>query len=147
MAILFQLYFLIFELSNKGYIKFGLEFLYLTSMKIKTYISIFLVLIMVGKLFALDSNILGEIANTSEISYVKKKCDSNSHKQSGDFQFNQVHEGIQITFLSFCNSVFQLEEPVDEKNIIQLSFKCDFWHIVADTKEYSYKFIPPPKLS
>ena len=116
-------------------------------MKIKTYISIFLVLIMVGKLFALDSNILGEIVNTSEISYVKKKCDSNSHNKSGDTQFNQIHEGIQITLLSFCNSVFQLEKPVDEKNIIQLSFKSDFCHIVADTKEFSYKFIPPPKLS
>ncbi len=116
-------------------------------MNIRSYISIFLVLIMVGKLFALDSNILGEIASDSEISYVKKKCDFNSHKKSGDAQFNQIHDGIQITFLSFCNSVFQFEEPLDEKNIIQLSFKIDFWHIVADTKEYSYKFIPPPKLS
>lgn len=116
-------------------------------MNLRSYIAIFLAIIIFGKLITLDSNVLGEILNSDQISYVKKKCDFSSHKKSGDAQFNQIHDGIQITFLSFCNSVFQFEEPLDEKNIIQLSFKIDFWHIVADTKEYSYKFIPPPKLS
>ncbi len=116
-------------------------------MTTKAYIAISLVFILLGKFVALDTNILNKLVNSDKISYVKKSCDLKNNKNSLDFEFTQIQEGIQITFLSFCNSVFQLEEPFDEKNIIQLSFKSDFWHIVADTKEYSYKFIPPPKLS
>ncbi|WP_026837667.1 hypothetical protein [Gillisia sp. JM1] len=116
-------------------------------MNLRSYIAIFLAIIILGKLVTLDSNILGEIINSDQISYVKKKCDFNSHKKSGDEKFNQTQEGIQITFHSFCNSVFQLEKSLDEKALIQLSFKNNFIYIFTETKEFNYKFIPPPKFS
>ncbi|MCM4158139.1 hypothetical protein DHD80_19270 [Gramella sp. AN32] len=102
---------------------------------------------MFGKLIALDSNILGEVVNSDQVSYVKKKCDLSSHKKSGEVKFNQAHEGIQITFHSFCNSVFQLEKQPDEKKVLPLNFKSNFKQIFAETKAFTYKFVPPPKLS
>lgn len=102
---------------------------------------------MVGKLVALDSNILGEIANTEEISYVKKKCDFNSHKESGEVNFNQTQEGIQITFHSFCNSVYEIGSFANYELFSPTNFKRNFRPILAETVAFNYKFIPPPKFS
>lgn len=95
----------------------------------------------------LDSNILGELVNTEDISYVKKHCDLKSEKKSGHANFNQAADGIQITFNSFCNSVYQIERQFEEKDDIQLNFKSNFKEIFAETRAFSYKFVPPPKLS
>lgn len=116
-------------------------------MNLRSYIAIILALIMFGKLIALDSNVLGEIVNSDKISYVKKQCDLNSGKKSLDGNFNQASDGIQITFHSFCNSVFQIEKQLEDEVVIQLNFKRNFKHIYAETRAFTYKFVPPPKLS
>jgi len=110
------------------------------------YKSIFLTIIIFSKLIVLDSNIIGELMNTDEISYVKQQCKLNSNK-SGDGKFSQAPDGLQITFHLLCNSVFQVEEQYDEKEVVTLYYKSNFRQIFAETKAFNYKFVPPPKLS
>jgi hypothetical protein len=102
---------------------------------------------MCGKLIALDSNILGKVLNTDEISYVKKKCDLNSTKNSGDEMLNQDQSGIQITFHSYCKSMFQLESLVEQEPNYPPNYKRNFRPIFVETKAFTYKFVPPPKFS
>jgi len=102
---------------------------------------------MIGKTLALDSNVLSELVNTDEISYVKKKCDFNSQKNSDNSEFHQTHNGIQITFNSFCNSVYQIDSLVNYELFSPTNFKRNFRPIFAETRAYNYKFIPPPKIS
>lgn len=116
-------------------------------MNLRSYIAISLTVIIFGKLFTLDSNVLGEIVNSDQITYVKKQCDSISGKMSEDGNFHQAPDGIQITFHSFCNSVFQLDKQLEEEVVIQLNYKSNYKIIFAETRAFSYKFVPPPKLS
>ncbi|CAM4050722.1 hypothetical protein [Gillisia hiemivivida] len=116
-------------------------------MTTKAYIAISLVFILLGKFVTLETNIFDKLVNSDKISYVKKSCDLKNNKNSLDFEFTQIQDGVQITFDSFCNSVFQLEKPIEEKVFIQLSFKSNFRYIFTETKEFNYKFIPPPKFS
>ncbi|TVZ27096.1 hypothetical protein JM83_2113 [Gillisia sp. Hel_I_86] len=113
----------------------------------KAYIAIFLVFILLGKFVTLDTNILNKLVNSDKISYVKKSCDLKNNKNSLDFEFTQIQDGIQITFHSFCNSVFQIESLPTFDLRIPSNFKRNFKPILAETKTFNHKFVPPPKLS
>ena len=115
-------------------------------MNFTVFKSIILTIIIFSKLVVLDSNILGELVHTDKISYVKQQCKLNLHK-SGNNKFSQASDNHQITFHLLCNSVFQIEEKYDAKEVISFYFKRNFRQIFEETRAFNYKFVPPPKLS
>lgn len=116
-------------------------------MKTKSCIALLLIIIFIGKLVALDSNFLGQAVNSDKLSFVKKSCELKTSQDFSDFEFVQDSDGIQVSFNSFCNSVYKLEKQELKETVVHPNFKNNFRFLFSKTNSFIDKFIPPPRLS
>ena len=113
----------------------------------KNYIAILLAAIILTKFVAIDSKLLGTIFNSNEIAFVNQSCKFNN------YQFSPVQESysedsfvLNISYHSFCNSLFNFEIEDWTDGVEELSFKSYGSPIIALTISYNSNISPPPQV-
>jgi hypothetical protein len=117
-------------------------------MKIKIYIAAFFIIIFIGKLITIDSNIFGLIFKGNEITFADPFCPN--HKLKPAKEINSFHKYSTLNKIKidiFCNVIY----PV---NFFQISTilkkynykKVNYFSFLVNSL-YSFKFYPPPKFN
>lgn len=115
-------------------------------MRTESYIAIFFVLILSGKLITIDSKLLGVIFNSEEIILVNPFCEKNIPKTPQDkLSFDQASSANNISVHVICASPFQF----DVNNSLMAYTKPNYHEFNYQTQSiisaYRDKFYPPPK--
>ncbi|MBK5193653.1 MAG: hypothetical protein JJE07_10665 [Flavobacteriaceae bacterium] len=121
--------------------------MYIWPLKYKNYIAILLAAIIFTKFVVVDSKLLGKIFNSDEIAFVNQSCKFNN------YQFSPVQESysedsfvLNISYHSFCNSLFNFEIADWTYEIEELSFKGYGSPVIALTTSYNSNISPPPQV-
>lgn len=121
--------------------------MYIWPLNYKNYIALILAAIIFTKFVAVDSKLLGTIFNSDEIAFVNQSCKFN-HYQTSPVQESYSEDSfvLNISYHSFCNSLFNFEIAEWTDEVAELSFKNYGAPFVALTTPYNSKISPPPKV-
>lgn len=121
--------------------------MHIWNLNYKNYIGLILAAIILTKFVAVDSKLLGTIFNSDEIAFVNQSCEFNQ------FQTSPVQESysedsfvLNISYHSFCNSLFNFEIAEWTDEVAELSFQKYGFPIIALTKSYNSKISRPPQV-
>lgn len=117
-------------------------------MKIKIYIATFFILIFLGKLITIDSNIFGLIFKGNEITFVDPFCPNQKLKSAKET--NSFHKYLTLNKIEidvFCNTIYSINFFKIFTFLKKSNYKkVNYFSFLVDSL-FSFKFYPPPKFN
>ena len=114
-------------------------------MVLKNYLAAFLILIFLGKFVAIDSQLLGIILDTSEVTLVNKMCLKKQLQsdQVAVYVTGNIKTSFELNYL--CHSVFDLRKDDWSEILSENNFKKYAYRPPGNSSIPGDKFYPPPK--
>lgn len=119
-------------------------------MKPKTYISLLLLVLFVGKVLSVDARGFTLFLENEEISLINKICkrghlqDASDLEQDQHVQNDENRTVLEVDFL--CQTPVQLKETSVEFLAISENYKSHFYVDAGPPNIHSDRFYPPPRV-
>ncbi len=121
--------------------------MYIWPLNFKNYIALILAAIIFTKFVVVDSKLLGTFFNSDEIAFVSQSCKFNNYKSPPVQEtYSEDSFVLNISYHSFCNSLFNFEIAEWTDEVEELSFKSYGSPVIALTISYNSNISPPPQV-